>query len=162
VVDQIEHLCDVLGEEARVCGDLAGVLRDEQDAVVHLRPEAILTCLERRETLQEHLVRLARQRRALVEAVAAAHGRATSRATEVLPLLPPEPQTRVRGQLRELRRALLEARGLGRQNALLLGSSLENVVDLLRTLRALVPGARYGADAQVATPSGSDRLDRRA
>lgn len=161
-MDQIDHLCDVLGEEARLCTDLAGVLRDEQDAVVQLRPEAILTCLERREALQEHLVRLAHQRRALVEAVAAAHGHATSRATEVLPLLPPGSQTRVRGQLRELRRALLEARGVGRQSALLIGSSLDTVGDLLRTLRALVPGARYGADAQVATPSASDRLDRRA
>lgn len=161
-MDQIEHLCDVLGEEARVCGDLAGVLRDEQEAVVRLRPEAILTCLERRETLQEDLLRLARERRELVEAVSSAHGRRTSRATEVLPLLPPEPQTRVRGQLQELRRALLEARGIGRQNALLLGSSLGTIGDLLRTLRALVPGARYGADAQVATPNAADRVDRRA
>jgi hypothetical protein len=161
-VDQIDHLCEVLGEEARLCTDLAGALREEQDAVVQLRPEAILACLERREMLQERLVRLAEQRRAIVEAVAAAHGRRTSRATEVLPLLPPESQTRVRGQVRALRRALLETRGLGRQSALLIGSSLDMVGDMLRTLRALVPGARYGADAQVAAPSAADRLDRRA
>jgi len=161
-VDQIEHLCDVLGQETRLCGDLAGVLRDEQEAVVRLRPEAILACLDRRETLQEELHRLAEARRALVSAVGAAHGRPTTSATEVLPLLPPEPQARVRGQLRELRRALLEARGLGRQNQLLIGSRLDTVGDMLRALRALVPGARYGADAQVETPSGVDRLDRRA
>ena len=161
-MDQIEQLCEVLGREARLCDDLAGILRDEQEAVIRLRPEAILACLERRETVQEELARVARERREMVEAVGTAHGRCTSRATEVLPLLPPEPQGRVRTRLQDLRRALLAARGVGRQNALLIGSGLDTVGELLRTLRALVPGARYGADAQVATPLPADRLNRRA
>ena len=63
--------------------------------------------------------------------------------------------------MRSLRRALLEARGLERQTSLLLDASLDTVGDLLRALRAHVPGARYGADAQVAGPATAERLDRR-
>jgi flagellar biosynthesis/type III secretory pathway chaperone len=161
-MDHVERLCHVLGEETRLCGELAGVLRDEQQAVVRLRPEAILTCLERRETIQDRLVDLARERRDVVRAMAAARGTAATRATEMLPFLSHEPQSRVRDHLRRLRGALLQARGLERQNAQLVGANLDTVTDLLRALRALVPGARYGADAEVAVPAAPEALDRRA
>lgn len=160
-MDHVERLCEVLSEEARLCGILTGVLRDEQQAVVELRPEAILACLEQRSLLAEQLAELATARRDLVRAVGEARGATPQLAIEVLPLLPPEPQTRLRGQLRELRRVLLEARGLERQNAILAGAGLENVNDILRALRALIPGARYGADARMAVPDGSDRLSQR-
>ena len=161
-MDHVERLCRVLNEETRLCGELAGVLREEQEAVIRLRPEEILSCLERRETIQGRLVDLARERRDVVRDLAAARGSRATRATEMLPLLPPEPQTRVRDHLRRLREALLEARGLERQNAQLVGSNLDTVTDLLRALRALVPGARYGADAEVAVPAAIEGLDRRA
>ncbi|MFN8542737.1 MAG: flagellar export chaperone FlgN [Candidatus Binatia bacterium] len=160
-MEQVERLEAVLGDEIRVCDALAGVLRDEREAVVRLRPEAILACLAERQALQDELVRLAEARRGVVRAVADRHGRATERAIEVLPLLPPEPQARVRGLVRRLRAALLVARSLERQNAQLAGGSLDHVTELLRALRGLVPGARYGADAAVAVPSGAERVDQR-
>jgi flagellar biosynthesis/type III secretory pathway chaperone len=161
-MDQVDRLCEVLNEEARLCGILTGVLRDEQQAVVELKPEAILACLEQRSLLAEQLADLATTRRDLVRAVGEARGAAPQRAIEVLPLLPPEPQTRLRTQLRALRNVLLEARGLERQNAILAGAGLDNVNDMLRALRALIPGTRYGADARMAVPDGSDRLSQRA
>jgi flagellar biosynthesis/type III secretory pathway chaperone len=160
-MDAIQQLCTLLGEEAAVCHELAGVLRDERRAVVQLRPEAIIACLEQREALQQKLTGLAQARRELVLSLAAARGAHATRATEVLPLLPLERQPDVRGRLRALRRALLETRGLQRQNALLVGSSLDSVNELLRALRALVPGARYGAGAEVETPALGERLDQR-
>jgi len=162
VMDRVELLCGILSEESRVCSELTGVLRQEQEAVIRLRPEAILVCLEQRNTLQDNLVKLARERRALVRAMGEEHGRTTTRASDVLSLLPAEPQSRVRGEMRQLRRALLEARGLERQNALLVGSSLDTVSELLRALRSLLPGVRYGARAEVAVPSEADTVDRRA
>jgi flagellar biosynthesis/type III secretory pathway chaperone len=144
-----------------VCGALAEVLRDEQQAVVRLQPQAILACLEQRQVLQDELVRLAGLRRALVRDVASQRGASTESATALLPLLPPDPQARLRSRVRSLRRALLEARGLERQNGRLVEASLDTVTDLLRTLAALVPGARYGADAQVAPLAASERIDRR-
>jgi flagellar biosynthesis/type III secretory pathway chaperone len=161
-MDHVDRLCDVLKEEARLCGILTGVLRDEQQAVVELKPEAILACLEQRTLLAERLANLATTRRDLVRAVGEERGAAPERAIEVLPLLPPEPQNRLRGELRELRRVLLEARGLERQNAILAGAGLDNVNDILRALRALIPGTRYCADARIAAPDGSDRLSQRA
>jgi len=161
-MDQFESLCSVLGDEARICSALAGVLRDEQQAVVGLHPEAIFACLERRQTLQEELLQLASLRREMVRGAASECGAApTESATTLLPLLPPPSQVRLRVRLRALRRALLEARGLERQNALLAGASFESAGDLLRALGALVPGARYGADARVAPPAASERVDRR-
>jgi hypothetical protein len=163
-MDQVESLCAVLGDETRVCGALSGVLRTEQEAVVALRPEMILTCLEERQALQDELVRLSSRRRELVQELAAHYGAAVERgsATALLPLLPPAPQDRLRAGLRTLRRALLEARGLERQNALLAGASLDSVGDLLRALRTLAPGARYDAGARVATPAATEQVDRRA
>lgn len=158
---QVDDLCTLLGEETRICGELAGVLRAEQEAVVGLSPEAILSCLEQRQALQEELVHLAADRKACVRRVASAHGAAADRVTDLLPLLPPAPRAEVRGRLRGLRGALLQARGLERQNAQLVGAGLDTVDELLRTLRALVPGARYGADARVEAPTALDRLDRR-
>jgi flagellar biosynthesis/type III secretory pathway chaperone len=160
-MDQVENLCELLDQEVRVCGALSGLLREEQQAVVGLRAEAIVACLDQRQRLQAELERLASERRALVSQVAGTRGGATDRLTEVLPLLEPAPRERLRGGLRGLRRALLEARSLEQQNALLIGSSLDAVGDLLRALRALVPGARYNRDAQVAAPSGAESLDRR-
>jgi flagellar biosynthesis/type III secretory pathway chaperone len=160
-MDQVDTLCAVLGDETRVCGALATVLREEQRAVVQLRPEAILACLEQRQALQDELVHLAARRRALVRDVATTRGAKTESATELLPFLPPDPQARLRARVRSLRRALLEARGLERQNGILLDASLDTVNDLLRALRAHVPGARYGADAQFAMPASTERIDRR-
>jgi hypothetical protein len=162
--DKVDALCGLLGEEARVCGTLSEILRAEQAATVGLDPEAILTCLERREVVQDELVRLAAERRSLVRALADERGTRAERVIEVLPFLPPASQDRVRGDLRRLRQALLEARGLGRQQSLVAGASLETVTDLLRALRALVPGARYGNDARIETPSsdGIEQVDRRA
>lgn len=163
-MDQVESLCAVLGDETRVCGALTGVLRSEQEAVVALRPVMILTCLEERQVLQDELARLSSRRRELVREIAARYGApaAPGSATGLLPLLPPAPQDRLRAGLRALRRVLLEARGLERQNALLAGASLESVGDLLRVLGALVPGARYDAGARVAAPAVTEQVDRRA
>jgi hypothetical protein len=97
-----------------------------------------------------------------VRQFAASHGAETDRALDVLPLLPPAPRSRVRDGLRRLRAALLEARGLEQQHTLLVGSSLEVVNELLRVLRAHVPGVRYGADAQMTAPLPADRVSERA
>jgi transposase len=162
-MEQVESLCAVLGDETRVCGALAAVLRNEQRAVVGLRPEVILACLEERQGLQDELVRLVTRRRELVRDVALAYGTGdVESATALLPHLPAEPQSRVRTSVRALRRALLEARGLERQNEQLIGGSLESIGELLRALRALVPGARYDAGAQVASPPPTEQVDRRA
>ncbi len=130
-MDQLENLCVVLGEEARVCAALVGVLRDEQRAVVTLQPGAIFACLEQGEVLQEKLASLAARRRALMQKVAIGCGSVGASATAVLPLLPPAPQARLRTELRQLRRTLLEARGLERQNARLIGSGLETTSPVL-------------------------------
>ncbi len=161
-MDQLESLCTLLGEEARVCTELARVLREEQHAVVALRAEAIFACLEQREALRDQLTSLATRRRELVQRIGDGRSGAGDRVSALLPLLPIERQSRVRDGMRTLRRALLEARSLERQNALLIGGSLDGVNDLLRTLRSLIPGARYGRDAQVAGPGFVESLDRRA
>ena len=160
--DPVEHLCSILAEETRVCGDLAGVLREEQRAVTGLRADAILACVVECHALQDRLLRLAGARRALIQTISTAHGATAARALEVLPLLRAESQSRVRAHLRALRRALLETRRLERQNAHLAGASLDTVSDLLRALRALVPGAGHGADAHVAVPLAAERVDRPA
>jgi hypothetical protein len=160
--EPVEALCGVLAEETRACGALAAVLRDEQEAVVGLRPEALVACLGRRQLLHDELARLATRRRALLHDLAVARGAAAESVPAVLPLLAPGPQARVRAEVRSLRKALLEARGLERQNRRLVAGSLDTVEELLRALRALVPGARYGADARVAAPSPTERLHRRA
>ena len=161
--DKVEALCGLLGEETRVCATLSDLLRAEQAATVGLDPEGILTCLERREVVQEELVRLAAERRTVVRALADERGGRAERVLELLPLLPPASQHRVRGDVRRLRQALLEARGLGRQQSIVAEASLDSVGDLLRALRALVPGARYGRDAQIDAPAsdGVEQLDRR-
>src|SRR5262249_60691516 len=97
-MEAVERLVAVLGEEVRVCDVLASVLRDEQEAVVRLRPEAMLTCLEQRQVLQERLARLAAERRAVVRAVGTVRGESTERASEGLPLPPDEPQAPVPAQ----------------------------------------------------------------
>ena len=159
--EQLEALCAVLSEETRACGALSGVLRDEQAAAIGLDAEAILAALAERRLLHERLVELAAARRRLVSSIAGTHGGKAERVTELLPLLAPEPARRVRDGLRTLRRSVLEARGLGRQNALFAEASLEGVGELLRILGGLLPGARYGADARVAAAGGpTNRIDR--
>jgi flagellar biosynthesis/type III secretory pathway chaperone len=161
-MEDIDRLCLLLDEETDVCGRLSTVLRDEQQAVVRLRPDDILTCLEQREELQGRLTALADERRRLVREVSARRGSETPQAVEMLPMLPIEPQHRVRRHLRKLRGALLETRGLERQTALLVGASLDGVQDMLRTLRAHVPGTTYGANATLDVPALPERVDRRA
>ena len=160
--DKLEALCAVLGEEARACSALSGVLREEQAAAIGLDPDAIVASLAERRLLHGRLVELAAARRGLVCSIARERGESAERVTELLPLLAPEPARRVRDGLRTLRRGVLEARGLGRQNALLAEASLEGVGELLRILGGLLPGARYGADARVAASGGAtNRIDRR-
>ena len=160
-MDQVETLCGLLGDEAAVCGSLATALREEQAAMIALHPEAIFSALGKRRALQEELARFADRRRAVVRDVGRLHGADVTSATELLVVLPPEPRTELLGRLRGLRRALLEARGLERQNALLARASLRHTEDMLRTLRGLVPGAHYGADAQIAAPAALESVDRR-
>lgn len=164
-MDEIESLCRVLEEETRVCSVLTGVLRAEQRAVVQLRPEAIVACLEERQSVQDALAGLAATRRALVRELAGRFGdgrAASASATSLVPLLPLERQAPVRNAVKGLRRALLEARGLERQNAILVGASAEHVNDLLAALRALVPGARYDSTARLEPPAQAEQVDRRA
>lgn len=160
--DDVEQLCAVLGEETRVCAALSAVLRDEQQAVVRLQADVIVDCLGRREALQQTLGSLAESRRTLVRQASARLGIETPRATELLPLLPPKPRDRLRGELRRLRGALLETRGLERQNAHLVGRSLAGVDELLAVLRAQLPGATYGADATLSAPLSADTMHRTA
>ncbi|HYR96939.1 MAG TPA: flagellar export chaperone FlgN [Candidatus Binatus sp.] len=160
-MDQVETLCGLLGEEAAVCGALTAALREEQRAMIALEPEGIFAALGKRRALQEELGRLASHRRTLVRDVARARGADASSATELLVALPPEPRAELLGRLRTLRRSLLEARGLERQNTLLARASLQQTDELLRTLRGLVPGAHYGADAQIAAPAALESVDRR-
>jgi FlgN protein len=163
-MEQVESLCTVLGDEARLCDALAELLRVEQVAVVGLDGGRILACLEERQAIEDELGRIAEERRALVRGLAAdlGSGGPSGSATALLPLLPPDPQARLRGAVRRLRGSLLTVRSLGRQNALLIGGSLDGVGELLRALRALVPGVRYDAGAQVAAPLAPEQLDRRA
>ena len=160
--EKLEALCAVLGDEARACGALSGILREEQAAAIHLDPDAIVASLAGRRLLHERLVELAVARRGLVCSIAREQGENAERVTELLPLLAPEPARRVRDGLRGLRRAVLEARGLGRQNALFAEASLAGIGQLLHILGGLLPGARYGADARVAASGGpTNRIDRR-
>jgi flagellar biosynthesis/type III secretory pathway chaperone len=160
-MDQLDTLCALLGEEAGLCGTLTTALREEQQAMVALEPERIFGSLEKRRALQDELGRLATRRRALVREVARERGTDAESATELLVVLPPAPRGELLGRLRALRRALLEARGLERQNALIARASLQHTEELLQTLRGLVPGARYGADARIAAPAALESVDRR-
>jgi len=160
--EQLEALCALLGEETRVCGVLSGVLRDEQAAAIGLDPDGIIGCLAERRLLHEQLAQLAAARGDLVSSIAREQGETAERVTELLPLLAADAGECVRDGLRTLRRALLEARGLGRQNTLFAEASLDGVGELLRALGGLMPRARYGADARVAARGGpTNRVDRR-
>ena len=161
-MERLDSLCAVLGEETEVCGALTAVLRREQKAVIGLRPDAILACLQERQALAEELEQLATQRRTLVDAVARERGSEAASAGMLLANLPPELQPALRTRLRELRHALLETRGLERQNALLAGASQESVTEILCALRSVTPGARYAANAEVTVPQARELVDRRA
>jgi hypothetical protein len=166
-MDEIESLCRVLEEETRVCTVLTGVLRAEQSAVVQLRPAAIVACLEERQSVQETLASLADQRRSLLRGLVdryapSAGSSLPPSATSLVPLLPLDRQVTVRRAVKGLRRALLEARGLERQNAILVGASADHVNELLAALRALVPGTRYDAAARLDPPASPEQVDRRA
>jgi flagellar biosynthesis/type III secretory pathway chaperone len=160
-MERLDSLCAVLGDETEVCGALSAVLRREQEAVIALRPDALLACLQERQVLAEELEQLATQRRALVSAVARERGNDAASAGTLLANLPPDLQPALRTRLRELRHALLETRGLERQNARLAGASQESVTEILCALRTVTPGARYGANAEVAVPRARDLVDRR-
>jgi len=157
----VDRLCEALADETALCEALASVLRDEQAAVVGLRADTIVECVAARERLQEDLRRARDARRSAVRAVASTLGAPTTSATELLPHLPLSDRRPVETRLRALRRTLLESRSLERETARLVGTSLDTVGELLRTLRPFVPGARYGADAEIATPTAPERLDRR-
>src|SRR5262249_50411351 len=135
-------------------------LREEQQAMVALQPRRILRALGNRRAVQDGLARLASRRRDLVREVARDRGVDAASATELLVALPPVRRDELFERLRMLRRALLEARGAERQNGLLGRASLQHTEDLLRTLRGLVPGARYG-DARLAAPARLPSVDRR-
>jgi hypothetical protein len=161
-MDQVESLCAVLSDEARLWDEVAALLRQEQRAVVELRPGTLLACLEERQALQEEVLALAARRRQLVQDVARRCGTDTERATVLIPLLPSESQDGLRTRLANLRRALLTARGLERQHARLLAGSLDGVNEIIAALRQLVPGARYDAGARMAVPPMLEQVDRRA
>jgi len=155
----VNALCAMLEEEARVADALAGVLRDERQAIVALQADALLDCLARREALQEQLQVLARSRHA---SLAEASGDGPPRIVALLPALPNPAQRRVREAVRRLRRSLLVVRAGERQSRALAGASLETTAELLNGLHALRPGTRYGADARLAPPAPVESLDRRA
>ena len=161
-MERLDSLCAVLGEETQVCGALSAVLRREQQAVIQLRPDAILGCLQERQALAEELEQLATRRRDLVSEVARERGTTAASANMLLATLPPEQQPELRAKLRARRSALLETRGLERQNALLAGASQESVTEILCALRTLAPGARYAANAKVTVPQARELVDRRA
>ena len=161
-MQQVERLVGLLDEELCVCGELGGVLRAEQAAVVRFQAETILQCVEHRTALQERLANLAAERRQVVQELTAAHAAASPHVSDLLPLLPLAPRGTVRQRMRSLRAGFLEARSLERQNALLARSSLDHVDDVLQALRGLVPGARYGADASLTVPTSAGSLSQRA
>jgi flagellar biosynthesis/type III secretory pathway chaperone len=156
----VDALCAMLAEETRVADALAGVLRDERQAIVALRADALLDCLARRDALQEQLQALARCRHAFLAETSGAT--TPPRIVALLPALPRGAQRRVREAVRRLRRSLLAARSGERQSRALADASLETTAELLAGLRALLPGTRYGADARLAPPAPLESLDRRA
>jgi flagellar biosynthesis/type III secretory pathway chaperone len=160
-MESSDALRALLADEARLCAELTAVLRAEQQALVALRPDVVFGCLAQRQALAEALGEVADRRRALVRALADQHGGDGESVVALIARLPAPVQQTLRPALRALRTALLEARGLERQNARLATASLETTHEILRALAALVPGARYGADARLATPA-AERVARRA
>lgn len=154
-----DALCAMLDEETRVADALGGVLREERQAIVALRADAVLDCLARRHALQDQLQALARRRH---DILAGALGAEPPRLVALLPSLAPAAQRRVREMVRRLRRSLLAVRAGERQSRALAGASLETTAELLQGLHALLPGTRYGADARLAPPAPVESLDRRA
>lgn len=161
-MDDVDRLCALLDEETRLCGELTGVLRLQQQAVIGLRAADLLACLERREMLARALHDAGRARRAALESLGRALGSDAGTHPDLLPRLPLAPRTRVRQALGRLRGALTLTRSLERQTERLVGAGLAHVHELVRSLTVLVPGTRYGADAGLAAPAAVDRLDRRA
>src|SRR5690348_6593871 len=160
VTETIATLCRVLEDEARTCETLVDLLQREQRAMVALRPEDISACAAERHVVGETLVRCAAERTRVAGDLARTVGARGTSAIDVLPLLPSADGGRVRDGIRRLRRALVDARALERQNGLLAAASLATVSEMLAALRSSVPGARYGADARVEAPA-RERLDRR-
>jgi hypothetical protein len=120
-MEEVEQLCSLLSDEARLLGEVVGLLCEERDAVGRFRTSAILACLEEHQVLQEALAQVADRRRELVRGIARARGAESERTNELLPLLPPVPQARLKTGLQTLRQALLRARGLERETARLRG-----------------------------------------
>jgi hypothetical protein len=157
----VDRLCAALADETALCEALTAVLRDQQAAVVGLRAATIVECVAARERLRQDLLQASGARREAVAALARALGAPATSATDLLPHLPLAARCPLETRLRALRRTLLESRSLERETARLVGTSLDGVGELLRALRAFVPGARYGADAEIATPAAPERVDRR-
>jgi len=120
-MEEVEQLCSLLRDEARLLGEVAGLLCEERNAVGRFRTSAILACLEERQVLHDALAQVADRRRELVRGLMRARGAESERTNALLPLLPPVPQARLKTGLQTLRRALLRARGLERQTAHLRG-----------------------------------------
>lgn len=162
-MDDTARLCALVGEETALCAELAGVLREQQEAIVALAPAPLLACLERRAALAQALLQARAARIDGLRALAHRHGEDPAESpNDALAQLPPEPRARVRAALTRLREMLVHVRHLERQTDYLVEEGLAQVQELVSTLVALVPGTRYGADAGLATPAGIDRLDRRA
>jgi flagellar biosynthesis/type III secretory pathway chaperone len=161
-MEQVERLCGLLDEELGVCAELGGVLRVEQRAVVDMRAEAILQCLEQRAALQQRLAELAATRRGVVQALTADLDPPSTQVSELLPRLPLQRQDGVRRRMRALRAGLLEARSLERQTNILARSSLDHVDDVLQALRGLMPGARYDAGANLTLSTNVGSVSHRA
>src|SRR5262249_9538068 len=156
----VEGLCAVLDEEARAGEALCEILRQEQRAVVGLEADIVLGCVAERRTLHHELEQLTARRRTLLLETLGDAARPTVAA--LLPRLPSPERIRRQPAVRRLRKALLQARSLERQNRILAGASLEVTGDLLQALRSRMPGTRYGADARLAAPAPAESLDRRA
>ena len=124
-MDQIDALLGVLEEETRACEALVRVLGAEREALITLRPAAILSSLAECQGLERELTRLAARRRELVREAAAGSGAGAPYVIAVLPRLSPERRAGLGAGLGALRRALLVARGLERQNARLAALSLD-------------------------------------
>src|SRR5262249_50389990 len=116
-MEEVEQLCSLLRDEARLLGEVAGLLCEERNAVGRFRTSAILACLEEREVPQAARARGADGRGERVGAPRRAGGGERERTNELRPLPPPAPQARLKSGLDTLRRALLRARGLERQTA---------------------------------------------
>lgn len=160
-MEEVEVLGKLLAEEARVAAELAEALVAEQRATIELDAAALLAAAARKAALQEELARRAAARQAAARRLAVVVGARRERVTDLLPRLPQGSREPLRRRSRELKRALLEARTLQRQNAALLAGSLEFVGSLLEEFGTARRLGRYDARATVVGGAATDLVDRR-